>query len=645
MIAAWVILAVGLSYVGILFGVAFFGDRRAEQGRSLIASPYVYAFSMAVYCTAWTFYGSVGRAASSGIGFLPIYLGPTLAASLSWLILRKIVRISKQERITSIADFLASRFGKSRALGGVVTGIAVVGIVPYISLQLKAVSMSFLLLVRGVGEGGGGDLGHDPIFARTALGSAILLAVFAILFGTRHLDLTEHHEGLVLAIAFESVVKLIAFLAIGAWVCFGLYGGLDTLFDRVLARPELAAMTTFQGPWGAWSWMLLLSFSAILFLPRQFQVAVVENVDERHLRKAAWLFPLYLLAINLFVLPVAFAGRLQFPSGTVDGDAFVLGLPLAAGHHAMALLVFVGGLSASTGMVIVETVALSTMISNDLVLPLLLRSALGGPDPNLGVRILMVRRLAIVGILALGQGYLLATGAAGSLVSIGLISFAAVAQLAPAMFAGLFWRGATRRGALAGLLGGFVVWAYTLPLPSYVSGGGARHLVPRRRAVRAVLAAAPRAVRGGDVRPRRPLAVLEPAGQRRRAHRGVVAGRPVGGRVRPGAALRRRLPPPPGEPRAAALAGRHAGGRGALPARAVSRPGAHPRRAGRLLRGAAPGPRPDGLRRRRAGGLRRAPARRHHRHRLGPRRPRPRSPRSRSWGWARSCTCSTRPRG
>ena len=427
---------------------------------------------MAVYCTAWTFYGSVGRAASSGIGFLPIYLGPTLAASLSWLILRKIVRISKQERITSIADFLASRFGKSRALGGVVTGIAVVGIVPYISLQLKAVSMSFLLLVRGVGEGGSGDLGHDPIFARTALGSALLLAVFAILFGTRHLDLTEHHEGLVLAIAFESVVKLIAFLAIGAWVCFGLYGGLDALFDRVLARPELAAMTTFEGPWGAWSWMLLLSFSAILFLPRQFQVAVVENVDERHLRKAAWLFPLYLLAINLFVLPVAFAGRLQFPSGTVDGDAFVLGLPLAAGHQALALLVFVGGLSASTGMVIVETVALSTMISNDLVLPLLLRSALGGPDPNLGVRILMVRRLAIVGILALGQGYLLATGAAGSLVSIGLISFAAVAQLAPAMFAGLFWRGATRRGALAGLLGGIVVWAYTLPLPSYVSGGG-----------------------------------------------------------------------------------------------------------------------------------------------------------------------------
>jgi Na+/proline symporter/nitrogen-specific signal transduction histidine kinase len=466
-IAAWTILAVALGYLGLLFVVAFWGDRRAEAGRSLIANPYVYALSMAVYCTAWTFFGSVGRAATDGIGFLPIYLGPTLAAAVSWILLRRIVRISKQERITSVADFLASRYGKSRSLGAVVTAALVVGIVPYIALQLKAVSTSFLLLLRGVGT----DVAHDPLFLRTSCGVAAVLAVFAILFGTRHLDLTEHHEGLVLAIAFESVVKLVAFLAIGLWVTFGLHDGFGELFDRVLARPDLAPLTLFSGSWSSWAWMLLLAFAAILFLPRQFQMAVVENVDEQHLRKAAWLFPLYMLVINLFVLPIAFAGRLRFTDGSVDADNFVLGLPLADGAQWIALLVFLGGVSAATGMVIVETVALSTMMSNELVLPALLRSALGGPDPDLGTRLLFGRRLSILVVLGLGQLYLMATGAEGSLVSIGLISFAAVAQLAPATLLGLFWRGATRRGALAGIVGGFLVWAYTLPFPTWVASG------------------------------------------------------------------------------------------------------------------------------------------------------------------------------
>ena len=467
MIAGWTILVVAIAYLGLLFAIAYYGDHRAETGRSMIANPYVYALSLAVYCTAWTFYGSVGRAATTGLGFLPVYLGPTLAAALSWVLLRRIVRISKQERITSIADFVASRYGKKRSLGALVTGIAVVGIVPYISLQLKAVSTSFLLLVHGVG----GDVGHDAVFDRTSFGAAVVLAAFAILFGTRHLDLTEHHEGLVLAISFESVVKLVAFTAVGLWVTFGLHGGFGELFDRVAERPDLARLTTFQGPWGSWAWILFLAFAAILFLPRQFQVSVVENVDERHLRKSAWMFPLYLLAINLFVLPIAFAGRLYFGTGSVDADTFVLSLPLAESQKALALLVFIGGLSASSGMVIVETVALSTMVSNDLVIPLLLRSALGGPDPNIGARLLFTRRLAIVAILGLGQLYLMSTGAEGSLVSLGLISFAAVAQLAPAIIGGLFWRGATHRGALAGLLGGIFVWGYTLPLPAYAASG------------------------------------------------------------------------------------------------------------------------------------------------------------------------------
>jgi len=466
MIPVAALAAVGLGYLALLFAIARYGDRCADEGRSRIDNPIVYALSMAVYCTAWTFYGSVGRAASTGVGFLPIYLGPTLAGALSWLLLRRIVRISKRERITSIADFVASRYGKSRSLGALVTGVAVVGIVPYIALQLKAVATSFLLLARGIDS----DPVHDPFFVRAALGSAIVLAVFAILFGTRHLDVTEHHEGLVLAIAFESIVKLVAFLAVGLWVCFHLYGSPAELFDRVAATPELVALTVFDGDWAQWNWMILLAFLAILFLPRQFQMAVVENTDERYVDRAAWLFPLYLLLINLFVLPIAFAGRLQFAGTGVDGDVYVLGLPLASGHPMLALVVFLGGLSAATGMVIVETVALSTMVSNDLVLPWILRSALGGPDPNIGDRVLFVRRISIVGILGLGLLYILATGVEGSLVSLGLMSFAAVAQLAPSILGGLFWRGATRRGALWGLVAGFSVWGYTLPLPAWIGG-------------------------------------------------------------------------------------------------------------------------------------------------------------------------------
>ncbi|MCG8460806.1 MAG: hypothetical protein MI919_31365, partial [Holophagales bacterium] len=319
-------------------------------------------------------------------------------------------------------------------------------------------------------------VGHGEAFFRTSLGVAAILALFAILFVTRHLDLTERHEGLVLAIAFESVVKLIAFLAVGLYVCFGLFESPGEIFRRAAERPELAELMVFHGSWGSWSWMVLLAFFAILLLPRQFQVTVVENVDEGHLIRAAWLFPLYLLAINLFVLPIAFAGRLYFQAGLgagsgVDADTFVLSLPLAEGQELLALLVFVGGLSAATGMVIVECVALSTMVSNDLVLPLVLRQALDRRDPDVGTLLLRVRRVAIVAILGLGQLYLVSTAAGASLVSVGLISFAAIAQLAPAMLGGLYWRGGTRRGALAGMIAGVVVWGYTLPVPALVTRG------------------------------------------------------------------------------------------------------------------------------------------------------------------------------
>ena len=472
-----VIILCAFAYLGVLFAIAYYADQRADAGRPVIASAYVYSLSLAVYATAWTFYGSVGRAASDGVGFLPIYIGPTLMIALWWVVMRKILRISKQNRITSLADFIASRYGKSALLGGVVTLIAVIGILPYISLQLKAVSASYLILVQYPDIVMPRTLEDAPARLDTALWVALILAAFTIAFGTRHLDAAEHHQGMVAAIAFESLVKLIAFLAVGVFVTFVLYDGLGDLFGRAAAEPKLRAMMTplegVAGGYANWVWLTILSMMAIMFLPRQFQVAVIENVDEKHLSKALWLFPLYMLAINLFVLPIAFGGLLRFPAGGVDGDTFVLTLPMAEKQEALALLVFIGGLSAATGMVIVETIALSTMVCNDLVMPVLLRmrSLRLNEQPDLTGLLLGIRRGAIVLILLLGYLYFRLAGEAYALVSIGLISFAAVAQFAPVALGGIFWKGGTRLGALCGLVAGFVVWFYTLLLPALARSG------------------------------------------------------------------------------------------------------------------------------------------------------------------------------
>lgn len=476
MVQGWVIALVASVYLGVLFAIAYYGDRRADSGRSLIANPYIYSLSLAVYATSWTFYGSVGRAAGSGVGFLPIYLGPTLMAALWWFVLRKIIRISKVYRITSIADFVSSRYGKSPTLGGLVTIIAVIGIIPYISLQLKAISNSFVILehypdIVVPATTDTGFLWNDTTFY-----IAMLLAAFTIVFGTRHLDAAERHEGMVAAIAFESLVKLLAFLTVGVFVTYGLYRGFGDVFQRASEVPDLRPMLAFggiTGTYGSWFWLILLSMLAVMFLPRQFQVAVVENVDEQHLNKAVWLFPLYLLAINVFVLPIAFAGLMRFPRGSVDADLFVLALPMAHRQGLLALLVFVGGLSAATAMVIVETTALSTMVCNHLVMPVLLRlkSLRLNTRTDLTRLLLGIRRGAIVVVLILGYFYFRLAGEAYALVSIGLISFAAVAQFAPAILGGLFWKGGTRLGALAGLAAGFAVWTYTLLLPSFARSG------------------------------------------------------------------------------------------------------------------------------------------------------------------------------
>jgi Na+/proline symporter/nitrogen-specific signal transduction histidine kinase len=463
------------AYLGLLFAIAFYADRRADRGRSVIANPYIYALSLSVYATSWTFYGSVGRAAQSGVEFLPIYLGPTLVATVGWLVLRKMIRISKGNRITSVADFIAWRYGKNGALAALVTIVAAVGVMPYIALQLKAVASSVGIMLAAAPVAAR-DPGLTSITTDTAFYVALLLAAFSILFGTRHLDATERHEGMVAAVAFESLVKLAAFLAVGVFVTYGMYDGFADIFSRAAAVPGLHRLLTLNpvvGGYEGWGSLVGVSMLAFLCLPRQFQMAVVENVRESHVRRATWLFPLYMLLINIFVLPIAFGGMMRFPIGSVDADNFVLTLPLAEGHLALAFLVFIGGLSACTGMIIVETLALSIMICNDLVMPMLLRSRSLNlhRHADLSGLVLGIRRVAIVLLLFLGYAYYRATGESHALSAIGLVSFTAVAQFAPAMLIGMYWKQGTAKGAIVGLVLGFVVWVYTMLLPSFAESG------------------------------------------------------------------------------------------------------------------------------------------------------------------------------
>jgi Na+/proline symporter/CheY-like chemotaxis protein len=469
MLQGWVVIAVALAYIGLLFLVASYGDRTRNLGRKGRTRLLIYPLSLAIYCTSWTFFGSVGSASRTGYEFLTIYIGPVLMVGLFSPLIIRIVRLAKAQNITSIADFIAARYGKGQAVAATVALIAIIGTIPYIALQLKAVSSSLETILAHITLHGEVT---RPLLGDIALFVALSMAAFAMLFGTRHIDATEHQDGLMLAIAAESIVKLFAFLAVGIFVTFWMFGGPSALFEAAKLHSRTAAIFTREPPFDALFATTLLSFVAIILLPRQFHVAVVENNNEGEIKRAAWLFPLYLVLINLFVVPIAFAGLLTFPAGTVDSDMFVLALPLQTGSNVLTIAAFVGGLSAATAMVIVESVALSIMVSNDLVMPLVLqrRETLLSGRENVGSLLLIVRRLAIVAILLLAYMYYRSAGEA-QLASIGLLSFAAIAQLAPAFFGGLLWRRATAGGAIAGMSAGILVWAYTLLLPTFADIG------------------------------------------------------------------------------------------------------------------------------------------------------------------------------
>ncbi len=465
LIPGWVLLLVSLGYVALLFGVAHVGDRpNTLMTRHRWLRPTVYSLALAVYCSSWTFYGAVGTAARTGMGFLPIYLGPLLLLFFGWRILERLVLISGEHRIVSIADFLSSRYGRAPGLAALVAILALVAAVPYVALQFKAVAMSVDVLA--------GIPANAPPLSDPAFYTAILLAAFAILFGTRQIDATEHHRGMVLAVALESVVKLVAFVAIGMFAMAHL-PGTGHLGQRVVQAADVVFAPGLPTGFVA---QTLLAFTAILCLPRQFHMAVVECQNPADARTARWMFGGYLALISVLVVPITLAGQAVLSGSTVSPDSYVLALPLALDQDLLAMFVYVGGFSAATGMVIVASVALATMVSNDLVMPLLLRAGPLHQTPAIDRQVLWVRRITIVMLAMLAYAYhrgdLLRDGSdAGGLAQHGLLAFAAVAQFAPALIGGLYWRGASRVGAFSGLLSGAMVWFYTLLLPLLAGGG------------------------------------------------------------------------------------------------------------------------------------------------------------------------------
>jgi len=468
------VATIAIAYTGLLFLIAWYARRRCDQGRSIINTPLIYSLSIAVYCTSWTFYGSVGKAATTGIDFVLIYLGPTLVAFSWFFLLRRIIRISKESNISSIADFISLRYGKSQLLGSLVTLIAMLGIMPYIALQIKAVSTSFSIVsgitARTIAIPGA----ESPLSMPTGLILALILSIFGVIFGARTLSSTERHEGLIAAVAFESVVKLISLMGVGIFVTYFLFDGFEDIFNRFRQQDpdqfyRLFTIDTSEAALNIPSaTMLMLSMGAIMLLPRQFHVMVVENADLAHVKKAMWMFPTYLLLINIFIMPIALGGLLL--TGSPQGaDYFVISLPLAVGNEPVALLAFLGGLSAAAGMVMVESVAISTMLLNHLFMPLIIRVK---PKPWFPLLLINLKRVSIFLVVFLGYFYYRVAGDSFMLVSMGLISFSAAMQFLPALLGGVYWRRGNKTGAIFGMFLGFLTWGYTLLLPSLVTANG-----------------------------------------------------------------------------------------------------------------------------------------------------------------------------
>lgn len=455
MLSGWLLSALAVVYLGFLFAIAFLGDRHSiYPGRSRLR-PYIYGLALGVYCTSWTFYGAVGTAMREGWAYLPIYVGPALVYLLALPFLERIVEVGRAHKVGSIADFIASRFAKSRSLAALVTLIAATAAIPYLALQYKAVAASLAALTTA-------SAAPTPWYRDTALAVALLMALFAVLFGARRVEATGHHEGLMLAIAFESLLKLTAFVGVGLYAWLELRGHPFELPTQLTSASTLFNANTFAAT--------VLAAAAIFCLPRQFQVGVIECADSADLKRARWILPVYLGMFSVFVLPVvmlAVSGAHTLPAAS---DTLILRLPLAYGAPWLAVLVFLGGLSAATAMVVVASIALATMISNNIAVPVLWHRRLEAAA-DLRYHVLWLRRGVIFGLALLAFGYYRSTSGSTSLAAIGLTAFAAFAQFAPAIIAALYWTGASRAGVFWGMLAGFIAWACLVFLPNLVPEG------------------------------------------------------------------------------------------------------------------------------------------------------------------------------
>lgn len=462
MIPTWLVITICIFYLIILFLIAYFGDKRLST-KSIISNPIVYGLSLTTYCTAWTFFGSVGKASTSGISFLATYLGPILLCPLWVILFKKIIRITKREKISSISDFISTRYGKNRLLGNVITLMTFIFIIPYISIQLRAISLSFDIIITNTVT--------QSLNIKTTFFMVVIMAIFVILFGTRNASTSERNEGMVSVIAFEAIFKLLAFMAVGIFIVYYVFNGFGDIFQKANDIQLLDNLNNIQESLegGYWDWFMLivLSFLAFILLPRQFHLIAIENTDEKHVEKASWIFPLYLFLITLFVIPIAIAGKLYFAKQTLNPDNYVLYFPMEMNNNILATIVFLGGLSAATGMIIVETIAISTMLSKNILIPLIVKF------PNLSSKrvqqsILFCRRLSIPIVLFAAYLYMIMVGERYPLVEIGLISFVGIVQLAPSFFGGLFWKKANYKGTMAGIIVGFSIWLYTLLLPTLI---------------------------------------------------------------------------------------------------------------------------------------------------------------------------------
>lgn len=465
----WLVISIALGYLLLLFIIAEFGERHLKTEKS---RPWIYSLSLAVYCTSWAMYGTVAQSQSTGWYIAPTYLGSILTFIFAWPLLLRIIKIAKNNKVTSIADFIAARFGRSNVVGGLVVIICLIAVIPYIALQLKAMVNSFALIAPDFStEKAQTEQLH--IWQDAAFYVALMLAFFTILFGTRRVDATENHQGVMLAIAFESIIKLTAFFLVGIFSVYFIFDGFENLWQSALKSDITRHIIEEKQPSFIYLSQVFLGFIAIICLPRQFHVLVVENRSTRELMISRWIFPGYLMLINFFILPIALVGTLYFQGSSVSAEEFVLMLPASENNPLLALLVFIGGISAATGMIIVATIVLSTMISNEIIVPLAVKffSKRLSYQQNLGQHLLGTRRLLIGIILLLAYLFYRSIAVNEQLSTTGLLSMALIAQLAPSLIGGIYWHRCSRKASVISLLVGLLLWCYTLLIPFLVSAG------------------------------------------------------------------------------------------------------------------------------------------------------------------------------